>query len=186
GRSDAFDWTRILERKASVARTIDADWFIHHDADEFRESPWRGMALVDAVARVDAAGYNAIDFASLDFWPTHDRFRPGDDVRAAFQRYADREPYDRLQVRAWKNTGDTVDLVSSGGHDVQFPGRRIFPLRFISRHYPIRGAAHGARKVFAERTGRFRSEERARGGEVQYDGENEGAQLIRDPATQAA
>src|SRR5262249_51751604 len=80
-------------------------------------------------------------------------------------------------------TGDTVDLVSSGGHDVQFPGRRIFPLRFISRHYPIRGAAHGARKVFAERTGRFRSEERARGWHVQYDGVNEGSSFIRDPST---
>src|SRR5689334_15393955 len=35
-----FDWTGILARKTALARAIDADWFIHHDADEFRESPW--------------------------------------------------------------------------------------------------------------------------------------------------
>src|SRR2546425_542988 len=33
-----FDWERILRRKAELARALDADWFVHHDADEFRES----------------------------------------------------------------------------------------------------------------------------------------------------
>src|SRR5882672_4568102 len=105
GSRDAFDWERILVRKADIARELDADWFIHHDADEFRESPWRGLSLLDAIRQVDALGFNATDFASLDFWPTHDRFRAGDDVRAAFTRYAERAPYDRVQVRAWKKTG---------------------------------------------------------------------------------
>jgi hypothetical protein len=180
---DRFNWARILERKAAVAREVDADWFIHHDADEFRESLWRGVPLGEAIARVDAAGYNAIDFASLDFWPTHDCFRPGDDVRAAFTRYAEREPYDRVQVRAWKRTSARVDLASSGGHDVQFPGRRVFPLRFISRHYPVRSQAHGTRKVLQERRDRFRDEERARGWHVQYDSVSDGASFVRDPST---
>lgn len=180
---ESFDWERILRRKTDVAREIDADWFIHHDADEFRESPWRGVALRDAIQRVDAAGYNAIDFASLDFWPTHDRFRAGDDVRAAFTHYSERAPHDRVQVRAWKNTGASVDLASSGGHDAQFPGRRVFPIRFIARHYPIRSQAHGRRKVFQERRGRFLAAERARGWHVQYDDLVEGASFIRDPST---
>jgi len=181
--TNPFDWTRILQRKAAIARELDADWCIHHDADEFRESPWRGVTLRDALQRVDAAGFNAIDFASLDFWPVHDRFRPGDDVRASFTHYAERAPYDRVQVRAWKNTGVDVDLASSGGHDAQFSGRRVFPLRFIARHYPIRGQAHGARKVFQERVGRFRADERARGWHVQYDDMVEGASFIRDRST---
>jgi predicted nucleic acid-binding Zn-ribbon protein len=179
---DRFDWTRILERKTALAREIDADWFIHHDADEFRESPWAGVPLRDAIARVDAAGFNAIDFASFDFWPTHDRFRPGDDVRAAFTHVAERAPYDRVQVRAWKRTSAAVNLASSGGHDAQFAGRRVFPLRFISRHYPIRGQAHGMRKVMQERVGRFRDEERARGWHVQYDALQHTPSFVRDPA----
>jgi len=178
-----FDWTRILARKEALARELEADWFVHHDADEFRESPWSGVPLGDAIRRVDALGYNAVDFLSLDFWPTHDRFRAGEDVRTAFTAYAERGPFDRLQVRCWKKTDAPVDLTSSGGHDAQFSGRRVFPIRFISRHYPIRSQAHGERKVFAERRGRYVEEERARGWHVQYDDVREGASFIRDPAT---
>src|SRR5439155_16983921 len=81
GSRGPFNWERILSRKTAITRELDADWFIHHDADEFRESPWRGLSLDDAIRQVDALGFNAIDFASLDFWPTHDHFRAGDDVR---------------------------------------------------------------------------------------------------------
>ena len=38
-----YDWTAILLRKEELARTLDADWLIHHDADEVREAPWDGV-----------------------------------------------------------------------------------------------------------------------------------------------
>ncbi len=180
---DGFAWERILRRKAQLAHQLDASWFMHHDADEFRESPWSHVSLSDAIRRVDTLGFNAIDFASLDFWPVHDRFRAGDDVRDAFRFYSEQAPYDRLQIRCWKKTDHLVDLASSGGHDARFPGRRIFPMRFLLRHYPIRGQAHGERKVFRERRSRFLEQERARGWHVQYDGMQEGASFIRDPST---
>src|SRR5262249_21327122 len=44
-----------------------------------------------------------------------------------------------------------------------------FPIRFICRHYPIRGEAHGRRKIFQERLPRFLAAERARGWHVQYE-----------------
>lgn len=178
-----FEWERLLLRKAELARELDAAWFIHHDADEFRESPWTQLTLLDAIRRVDALGYNAVDFASFDFWPVHDDFRPGDDVREAFSYYAERAPYDRLQIRCWKKTDAVVDLASTGGHEARFEGRRVFPLRFVSRHYPIRGQAHGERKVFAERRGRFLDAERARGWHVQYEGYAAQESFIRDPST---
>jgi hypothetical protein len=178
-----FDWERILIRKSELAGELDADWFIHHDADEFRESPWRGVRLADAIRHVDALGFNAIDFAGLDFWPVHDRFTPGSDVRQAFTSYADLAPHDRLQIRCWKNTGQPVDLASSGGHEAKFADRKVFPLRFLLRHYPVRGQAHGERKVFHERRNRFLEQERARGWHVQYDEVREGVSFLRDPAT---
>lgn len=177
--SHVFHWEQILLRKAQLARELDADWFMHHDADELRESPWPHLNLHDAIQRVDALGFNAIDFASLDFWPVDDRFQPGDDVRAAFPFYADHAPYDRVQVRCWKKTAE-LDLASSGGHDAQFPGRTVFPLRFVLRHYPIRSQSHGTRKIFEERRNRFLEQERARGWHVQYDDLTEGASLLRD------
>src|SRR5258707_7291190 len=52
GSRSSFDWERILRRKTAIARELDAGWFIHHDADEFRESPWRGFSLHDAIWQV--------------------------------------------------------------------------------------------------------------------------------------
>ena len=180
--SDDFEWERILRRKTALASELSADWFIHHDADEFRESPWADLTLKEAVRRVDSLGYNAIDFESLDFWPTHDRFRAGDDVRSSFPFYSRRAPYDRVQIRCWKKT-PCLDLASSGGHDAEFPERHVFPLRFILRHYPIRGQAHGERKIFRERRNRFIEAERARGWHVQYDGVKTDESFIRDSAS---
>jgi hypothetical protein len=179
-RPGRFEWARILARKAEIARTLDADWIIHHDADEFRESPWAGVPLAEAIARVDEEGCNAIDFASFDFWPVDDSFRPGEDVRAAFPYCTAAAPYDDRQVRCWKNIGP-VDLASSGGHDVRFEGRRVFPIPFILRHYPIRGQAHGERKILRERRPRFVDAELARGWHVQYARATGGTSFLRDP-----
>jgi hypothetical protein len=185
GAPTGFDWERILRRKTELATELDASWFIHHDADEFRESPWSHLSLRDAVQHVDALGFNAIDFIGLEFWPVHDQYRAGDDVRGTFTRYAELARYDRVQVRCWKKSG-ALDLASSGGHEARFPGRRVFPLRFILRHYPIRGQSHGERKVFQERRTRFRDKERARGWHVQYDQIQEGVSFLRDPSSLTA
>jgi len=177
-----FQWTGILRRKEQLAAEIDADWFIHCDADEFRETPWPGMSLADGIARVDRAGCNAIDFALFDFPPTDEGFVPGTDVRNSLRYCEPGRTWNVQQVKCWKKTGGAVDLTSSGGHDVQFPGRRIYPLRFVLRHYPIRGSAHGQQKVFAERLPRFSEAERARGWHVQYSNISNGP-FVRDAAS---
>lgn len=174
-----FAWERLLLRKAELADQLHADWFIHHDADEFRESPWPGLSLQEAISHVDALGFNAIDSVRLDFWPVDDTFRPGADVREALTYYSAPAQYDRLQIRCWKKTDARVDLASTGGHEVRFVGRRVFPHRFILKHYPVRSQAHGERKVFAERRPRFAPHERARGWHVQYDCAVEGQSFIR-------
>ena len=171
-RPERFDWRELLRRKEALARELNGDWFIHHDADEFRESPWPGVRLVDAIARVDAAGYNAVDFELLNFRPTDDSFVPGTDPRPVIRMYERGDEWDRLQIKCWKKTSEPVDLASSGGHDAQFANRRVFPLRFVLRHYPVRGQAHGMRKVFSERRARLNPDERALGWHVQYEAVN--------------
>lgn len=177
-----FAWERILRRKEELSRELDADWFIHQDADEFRESPWSDRTLAEAIQVVDRLGYNAIDFAVLNFWPTNDRFRTGDDVRTGFRYYDAAQSFDRLQIKCWKKTTAVVDLAATGGHDARFAARRVFPVRFLLRHYPIRGQRHGERKVFIERRARFDAGERARGWHVQYDGIDADHNFLRNPA----
>jgi hypothetical protein len=152
-----------------LAVDLEADWFIHHDADEFRESPRPGLTLAQAIERVDTAGYNAIDFALLNFWPTNDEAVPVGDVRRAFPHFEASQDWNKPQIKCWKKGAERVDLATSGGHEAAFPNRRVYPLRFVLRHYPIRGSVHGHRKVFEERVPRFDAAERNLGWHVQYD-----------------
>jgi hypothetical protein len=183
GATAVFPWEDILRRKEVLAAELDADWFIHHDADELRESPWAHLSLRDAVRTVDRFGYNAIDFEPLYFWPTNDRFRSGDDLRQMFRHYAPAIPEAKVQIKCWKKTAQRVDLASSGGHDAMFPDRRVFPIRFVLRHYPVRSQAHGERKVFGERRPRFVAGEKTRGWHVQYDAVQPGESFLRDPGS---
>lgn len=175
-----FELARVLSRKEQLARELDSEWFLNHDADEFRESPWRHLDLRQGIELVDRLGYNAIDFAVLNFWPTHDGFDGRADIREEFRYFERGATFDRLQVRCWKKASD-IDLQSSAGHDARFESRRVFPVRFLLRHFPIRGQGHGERKVFDERKPRFASGERDRGWHVQYDGLTAGHCFIRDP-----
>jgi hypothetical protein len=173
GAGGRTSWRALLARKRQLACELGADWYVHHDADEVREPPWPGMSLRDAIRWVDRVGFNLIDFRVLNFAPVDDAYRAGMDPREHFVRWDEPAEYDLMQRKCWK-----------AGHDVRFAGRRIFPLRFLLRHYPIRGQAHGRRKVLEERKGRFVEDELAYGWHRQYDHVAEPDHVfLRNPAT---
>jgi hypothetical protein len=176
-----FELRGILARKEELSASLDADWLINHDADELREAPWPGATLVEALEVVDCLGWNAVDFAVLNFQPTTDEYQPGDDLRLSFPYYEGPQSFDKLQIRCWKKQ-PRVDLVSTGGHEARFDGRSVFPLRFLLRHYPIRGQRHGERKIFIDRRPRFDEAERGIGWHVQYSGVAPGHRFLRDPS----
>jgi glycosyltransferase involved in cell wall biosynthesis len=179
-----FDWSGILRRKEELATELSADWLIHHDADEFRESPWPGLTLKEAIRWVDKLGYNCINFQVLNFCPTDDNFQRGDDPREYFTFFENGAEFDKVQLKCWKVSKTRASLVPSGGHEVSFEGRRVFPISFLLRHYPIRGQRHGLKKVFAERKKRFLESERSKGWHIQYDQiKEEDHYFLRDPAT---
>ena len=173
-----FQWARLLSRKEQLSRELEGDWFLHYDADEFRESPWGHLDLRHGIELVDRLGYNAIDFAVLNFRPTDADVDAQGDVQRTLRHWEPAASVDRVQVKCWKKTA-AIDLVTSGGHDARFDGRRVFPIRFLARHYPIRSQTHGQRKVFDERKPRFAQEERARGWHVQYDDVEAGSSFTR-------
>src|SRR5262244_3696696 len=179
-----FDWSGILRRKEKLATELSADWLIHHDADEFRESPWPGLTLKAAIRWVDKLGYNCINFQVLNFCPIDDNFQRGDDPRDYFTFFENGAEFDKVQLKCWKASKTQASLVRSGGHEVSFEGRRVFPISFLLRHYPIRGQRHGLKKVFAERKKRFLESERSKGWHIQYDQiHDENHYFLRDPAT---
>jgi DNA repair exonuclease SbcCD ATPase subunit len=109
-------------------------------------------------------------------------FRPGADPKEHFTRWEEPILNDRVRLNCWKAQTQPVSLATSGGHEIRFPGRRVFPIRFLLRHYPVRSQEHGERKIFDERKKRFSERERAKGWHVQYDDiPDSGHTFIGDP-----
>lgn len=180
--SDLFEWGAILRRKEELAMELEADWFIHHDADEIRESPFPGLNLKEAIRWVDRLGYNCIDFRVFNFPPIDDNFRPGDDPETYFLFYEDAAEYDVLQLKCWKAVDERITLAHSGGHEAVFEDRVVFPVKFILRHYPIRSQTHGIKKVFSERRNRLVETERKWGWHQQYNHIiNESHNFLKNP-----
>lgn len=131
-----YDWEAMLQHKQALAAELDADWFIHVDADEIPESPFPGLTLPEALHRVEEEGANAVNFNEFVFVPTTDKEAwEGRDYVAGMRWYYFFEPRPLRLIRAWKKSAVPIDLASSGGHDAQFPGRVIAPTPFVLRHY---------------------------------------------------
>ncbi|HYN70019.1 MAG TPA: glycosyltransferase [Candidatus Eisenbacteria bacterium] len=176
----SYDWAPLLRRVETVGGGARVDWAIHNDADERRTGPWPELALRDAIWRVQGSGFDAINHTRLDYRPIDNDFVPGTDFAAYFRHFEfGTTPDLRRLVKAWRNTGQHVDLAGTAGHEAAFPGRRLFPYRFLLHHYPVRSQAHGERKVLRERQARWNAAERAKGWHVHYDAIAEGHAFVR-------
>jgi len=168
----SFDLADLLSHVEQVGRESSADWVIHHDADEIREGPWPGVGLRDSIWNVDRRGFTAINHQVLDFRPVSDEtiaVAGSDPAEALVWWQHLTHPANLVQVKGWRNQGQPVHLAQTGGHEARFPGRRIFPYRFLLRHYPLRSAEHARRKIFMERANRWNEQERKLGWHRHYD-----------------
>ena len=180
--SGSYDLAAMLDRvEEMAAHATRADWVVLHDADERRRSPWPGVTLRDALWHVSEEGYNCIDHVTLTFWPTDDAFVAGDDPERHFRHFEfSTHPGHFHQRRAWQQCAGRVALARSAGHDVDFPGRRVYPYKFLLKHYPIRTRAQALRKL-RDRRARWNGAERAQGWHRQYE-DIAAAEVVRDPA----
>jgi len=152
-RLDSWDLWRQLERKQELAASLDADWFMHVDADELHTTHDPRKTLAEAFAEVDAQGFNAVNFLEFTFVPTAespDHDHP-DFVRTMQWYYPYGQKYPN-RVNAWKRQEDPVELVTSDGHEVDFPGLRIAPRNLCMRHYMFLSVEHACEKWSRETT----------------------------------
>lgn len=151
-----FEWGAILDRKDEIARRHPGRWIVHHDSDEIRAAPWPGVSFRAALYVAERAGFNAIDFTVCDFRPVDDRFMEDADPEVALPFFEfGRQPGHFVQCKAWRQPAESVNLRGSGGHEARFEGRRIFPYKFLLKHYPLRNPGQARRKIFTKRQGRF-------------------------------
>jgi glycosyltransferase involved in cell wall biosynthesis len=156
-RHDVFDLQNVLLYKQKLTWTLEADWFMHLDADEMRLSPEPGQTLAQTIEAVDQAGYNAVNFLEFTFIPT---LEVPDHAHTRFQEtmrwYYPFLPNLLNRVNAWKKQPAPVDLVRFSGHFVKFPQQFIYPIPFYMRHYQFLSLAH-AEKKYARRRHPFKA-----------------------------
>ena len=151
-RPGCVRWGDILQRKEQLAMSLDADWFIHMDPDEFRLPPRANTTLAKALAEADAQGFNAVHFFEYVFIPT--REEPDHDhprFMETMRRYYPFRPFPRHRTTAWKKQADRVELAWSGGHKVRFPDLRVCPQDFRMRHYLYLSREHAAEKYLTKK-----------------------------------
>lgn len=179
GPSPYFDWGAMLARIEELCGEIDADWFVRRGADEVLRSPWPDLSYKDSLYRIDQAGFNCVDHTIVEFHPVDDGFEAGMDHESYFKYFDFKHLSHPFQRKAWKNYGQPISSIPSAGHDVIFAGRRVYPFKFLVKHYSFRSQTHGEKKVFRERKARWNPRERARGWHVHYDAMKEGHQFVR-------
>ncbi|MBI3997803.1 MAG: glycosyltransferase [Armatimonadetes bacterium] len=146
-RYGTLDLRAILEREEHLAATLPGAWMMHVDADERHLPPRSHGTLAEAFEDVERQGDNAVNFMEFTFVPTQehpDHDHP--DFQRTMRWYYPFLPFSPHLVRAWKKQPSAMELAWSAGHQVRFPGLRIYPQAFPMRHYLFLSVPHAARK----------------------------------------
>jgi hypothetical protein len=135
-REQCPDLPAMMRHKERLAETVDADWLIHVEADELHVTPDPRGSLSDALRAADEAGFNAVNFLEFTFVPTvespdHDHADYPQTMRSYYPYLID-YPH---RLNAWKRQDGPVDLVTSDGHRVAFPGLVMAPRNLYMRHF---------------------------------------------------
>ena len=164
----AMPMRQLMIRLHENASKYKPNWEFICAADEFLESPYRGITLNEAIRLEDVKQYNLIQFNNFEFWPTEKDQSTKNDVRKRIRYYSWN---DDMQFRCWKVSPD-MPITELHGHLPQFrlgSPLRVSPNKFVLRHYRFRSYEQGLRKVFGERLPRYEREARERGDHHQYD-----------------
>lgn len=169
GRSAGYDLVMLRTRIAELATRVDADWYAWNDADEYLHPAWPSVTVIEALKNIQDEGFNAVEQVVAVFPPIDDAYRPGSDFVAHFRHWRPQpQTGSRPWIRMWKNTGKPLRF-RGGNHEIDFEERRVAPVPFVLRHYPLRSQQHALRKIFVDRLPRFSSNERGLGWHTHYD-----------------
>lgn len=146
--------------------------------------PWPKKTLGQSISFVDKLGFNAINFSLADFRPVKDGFSIHENPITFFNHFELRStPGCYLQIKAFKNFGQEVDISSSLGHNILFKDRKVYPIKFLIKHYPLRSTSSAQKKIFYDRKPRYLEILRKKGAHTQYDNFTLNQSFIYSPTT---
>lgn len=170
-----YSQTDQLQRKMAVIDTIKTDWVIHQDADEILHSCLPGESLRAGLSRLDAEGWNVVNFDEFVFLPVENDYVPD---TAGYQPiltyYFFQRRFPRL-MRAWRKSCG-FSMIDGGGHVLTGPGLRMAPQTFVLRHYMFQNQEHALTKLVNRK---FAAEDIARGWHTKRM--NQPAEVFRFP-----
>lgn len=168
--SDGLFNEKILQDSIrEVTALVDTDWIIKNDADEFIESPWKGVSLRQGIELVDKAGKCCIGVVSYVFYPMSDEVphEPGKDVRDYYDHYKVWDKVDRWAPdihprhdELWKINifQNRRDVYMQDPHVLYVPDDlplALFPELFILRHYMYRNSQRTYQRLIKDRRDRL-------------------------------
>jgi glycosyltransferase involved in cell wall biosynthesis len=145
-----LDLPRLLREKERLASEITADWFIRVDADEIMHSYREGETLGEGIERLDAQGWEVINFDEFVFLPLESEYVSYCAGMQSILHYYFFEPYKTRLMRAWKAT-KSVSGLDSGGHVLMGDEFQLSPEAFALRHYIFRNQEHAFEKYQARK-----------------------------------
>jgi glycosyltransferase involved in cell wall biosynthesis len=151
----AFDHERMLIEQEVLIKEHECDWVIHLGADEIMHSYRPNETLRDAIAKIDADGWNAINFDEFVFLPVDTPYVPDHDGWQPLRYYYVRGYATPFLVRARKRNLN-VSMIKYAGHFLDGEAVALSPERLALRHYIVRDQRHAfekyATRVYAARS----------------------------------
>ena len=151
----AFVWKEILLAQEQLVRTIDTDWILLLAPDEIMHSNVLGETLASAIEKLNARGYDVINFDEFVFLPVDHDYIPDHLGTQPLRHYY----FWRPSMRAWRKALN-LSNIAGGGHWLFGADFRLSPETLVNRHYIFRDQAHAYEK-YSHRI--FDAEELARG-----------------------
>lgn len=142
---NVFRLEPLLMRKAELARQIDADWIIHHDADEVMQSYRPGETLAESIERVGTSDIDIINLDEFVLLPLDHAYVQDNPGPQPLLHYYFFEPAPTRLMRIWKPRFGSA-VVRTGGHQVLDGSPRLAAETFALRHYIFRDQAHAFSK----------------------------------------
>ena len=166
GKTGEFELYKQMEATEFISKKMNYAWFIHYDADEIRITPWQDTSLKQALYWIDKLGYNCVENTVIDFKLTEIK---QDNIFMTDTCFDFRHKFAWFNhLKTWKKT-DEIDLKSTAGHTLRIRNPKVFPLKFLNKHYPFRTIEQAERKIFKERIPRFAKEKNTFGWHGHYD-----------------
>jgi len=154
-----FSLREQLQSKMAVISAIDTDWVIHLDADEVMHSYRDSESLNEALSRLDAEGWNAVNFDEFVFLPIDRDYVPEAAGHQPLALYYFFQPHSPRLMRAWRKASG-FSVLEHGGHSLVGADLRVAPEHLALRHYMVRSQEHAFVKYT---TRQFAEDELARG-----------------------